>query len=399
MSVGSPLLAGKILAAVAAISIPLSILYLYHIALPKKKHLCFFSLPFLWNILLFKGNFNFILGVAISIFCLALLWRNLFAQELPDKKHWWLFIFLLVLLYLAHIVALFLFAFISLTLLLYRLSVEEKYYLNKFRFFVIAILGLVICFTVLSLNYGPGSIFSSSKIPSISNSFTLFRRGDNSSLIPVLAIILALILLSLQQLRKGPLPLLICGVLAIGYIISPADLKHLVRPHERIYFVLVLLLPLCCTNMRRPLLERVFVIIICSGIFLKTSVYVIKHSDEDSAFFTTARNLLLNIPKGKKLMPIEMVNISNHLEAYYLIEKEGYVPTLFSAPYMTVKYRTQPIYEPDIAKLSYETIRKYDYLFVTGDHAAIERLLTSANFTAIDRGMLFGVYKNKLPSL
>jgi hypothetical protein len=162
--------------------------------------------------------------------------------------------------------------------------------------------------------------------------------------------------------------------------------------------MLMLLLPLCCISRKRLFAEMLFVVIICSAIFIKTSCYVIKHSDNESQFFSAAHHLLADVPAEKKLLPVEAVPISNHLEAYYLIEKNGYVPTLFSSPYMMVHYRYPPVSLGNTGRLSYAVLRNYDYLFVSGDNAALEGFLKSVKFTVAGRELFFGVYRNALPA-
>ncbi|OGJ89373.1 MAG: hypothetical protein A2487_20395 [Candidatus Raymondbacteria bacterium RifOxyC12_full_50_8] len=117
IKVGNPDFAGNALLALAMVSIPLSVLFMLKTFNPRKTYLCFFSLPFTWNILVWKGNCNYLLGISLSYICLAMLWKIL-CTEKPPLKQWAYFTLCCLLLYCAHIVALVLFMALALIIVL-----------------------------------------------------------------------------------------------------------------------------------------------------------------------------------------------------------------------------------------------------------------------------------------
>jgi hypothetical protein len=159
----------------------------------------------------------------------------------------------------------------------------------------------------------------------------------------------------------------------------------------------VFLLPLCCIGQRRIFVEKVFVITICSVAFLYSSNYFDARIGGLSRHLAPARNLLQQIPEGKRLFPIRVSGpFVGHIEAFYVIDKNGYVPTLFSAPYMIVKYREEPSFTPDIHELSDEMVSKYDYAIVWGFNDKLIKHLNNIHFDLVDKYDDIAIYKNLL---
>jgi len=85
----------------------------------------------------------------------------------------------------------------------------------------------------------------------------------------------------------------------------------------------------------------------------------------------------------------------SHIDAYYVIDRDGYVPSLFSMPYMIVQYAKKPEYSPNARMITPEMIGLYDYIFVWGDNQKVEGSLQLMGFFPYTRCSVFGVYQNR----
>jgi hypothetical protein len=389
-------LAIKIFAAITIVSIPLSLFYLIRTTNPGKSYLAFFALPFAWNMLFLKGTFNFLLGISIAFICLTLLWQILFIPGINKRKKWALFLFWFFALYLAHLVAFVLFFCLAIILLYYKRFHQHN------RFTVIsacaATFGVIIgaLFNIIVANsslVGFSSILI--KFQEIGRITTCYTKEDCFFYVPVLICLFILSIIGFVQNRKVLLPFLLCLSLVIGYFLAPTYAGPLVRPHERIFYMLLFLLPICCTNRIYTSIEKGVVIILCSAITIQAYSYFTQQTNITDPLLEHARAALDKVPQEKKLMAIWSPSSNlQHIDAYYVIDRNGYVPSLFSAPYMIVQYLTKPVFSYSQKYITLEMLRKYDYLFVSDDTAEVEARLNNINFTLFHRENNFGIYKN-----
>lgn len=397
MKTGGPDFAASSFVAIILILMPLSVLYLVKTVKPDKLYLAYFSLPFIWNTLFWRGNLGFLLGLSIANIGLAYLWRNLFYQEHNRATHWVRFASYCLLLYLTHLVAFAIFIFIGFTLLLYVLFKANKYrILSVFVVSVaVAVFGLAIAFQdhLTTLNLNPSL---SDKWYEVKKVFSVLDKGDCYFLIPLVLLLFTLVLAGTLRVTEEPLPFIVCAALLLLYLIIPADLKPLVKPHERILYALIFIVPLCCTNKKYLTLEKYAVILFCTVTFLYSSSYFNARWEALSGYLMNARYLINKIPGEKKLIQISTETYIGHVDAYNVIDNNGYVPTLFSASYMMVRYREAPVFTPDINKITYEMIINYDYILFWGLKDGIVEALNRFNFQLIGKSADYGIFKNTL---
>lgn len=378
--------ASKGLVLISMVAIPLSVFYMIKVVRPGKQYLCWLSLPLMWNILLFKGNINCLLGFSLAFSVLAMVWKILFALDKVSIKRWAGLFVLVFLLYLAHPAPLLFCIILTALMLLYK-KINLGHISAKYRvlFLVIASVGgvaFLVLFKYMSEDENVHLASEYGKIAELANLITFFHKSDALFLVPYFTGLAILIIISLQGIRNEPLPFIMCGILIVMYLLSPVKIGDFIRPHERILYFVLFLLPICCINMKYIRLERIVVLLLCSLTFLKAFHYFTICSDSLSPSLKQARNLLKALPREKRLLPIhrglpyvERIGVWANIQAYYTIDNDGYVPSLFSTEYMPVRYRFKPDYSPYSSSLMPERLKKYDLVFVWGKTDGIQDTL------------------------
>lgn len=394
MAFGGADFAASLYVAVVAVSIPLGVYYLVKIVHPDKTYLSFFSLPFVWNILLYRGNLSYLLALAFAFVSLGILWKNIFCPTINGKRRWLPLVLMAFLLYLTHLVAFLFTTLLSFVLICFDLFKKRKYRTLVISMAITVALVVVIVFAFRDQLPPYGFVASmTGKVAEAANVFSCLQNGDYYFLVPVFVLLFMLILTGLCRIKVQPLPYILCGVLAVFYLIIPYDLNPLIKPPERVFYMAVFMLPLCCIGKKHLAFEKFTVIILCSITFLYSTHYFDARIGGLSRYLGKARSLLREIPSEKKLLTIRAVGpYVGHIDAYYMIDNNGYVPTLFSAPYMLVQYRQKPDFTTDLNKLSYEMICKYDFVLVGGHNAAVSSYLEKINFTLIKKASVFEIY-------
>jgi hypothetical protein len=116
-----------------------------------------------------------------------------------------------------------------------------------------------------------------------------------------------------------------------------------------------------------------------------------------SSYLSNARTLLQQVPSDRKLFSIRGSGpYIGHIDAYYVIDNGGYVPTLFSAPYMLVQYRQKPDFAAEHDKINSVMISNYNYVFVWGHNTNISDFLNKINFTLMNTRGDFEIYGNTI---
>jgi len=141
-------------------------------------------------------------------------------------------------------------------------------------------------------------------------------------------------------------------------------------------------------------MEKAAVIILCTAVFIYAASYFIKCEGDDYPDLIEARNLMRQLPREKKLIRINPGStVSRHIDSYYVIDRGGYIPFLFSTSYMIVRYREQPSYDPVTGTMSARDLQDYDYVLVENANTFIEDVLKKFNFTLVDKANRYCVYK------
>jgi hypothetical protein len=96
------------------------------------------------------------------------------------------------------------------------------------------------------------------------------------------------------------LPFILCGVLAAVYLYSPSEIGPLVRPHERVLYLLIFFLPICCINNKLLNIERIAVILLCGITFFQSYNYFTTYANAVSPSLKAGRALIQKIQKEKK---------------------------------------------------------------------------------------------------
>ncbi|MFH0919112.1 MAG: hypothetical protein V1913_02015, partial [Fibrobacterota bacterium] len=351
--------AGNCLAALAMVSIPLGLFYLIKTINPSKTYLSYFSLPFAWNMLLLKGNLNYLMGIALLLISLALLWGKLIVVNNRSPKRWWPIIVCIVLLYLAHLAAFVLFLVLVAILIFYKYISQRQltrfaYWLHVAGFVFAFSVAYVVLITLLGAQSQTDYTSITGKAIKVFLLAYVLDWWDCYFLVPVLVLLGALVLISMLRIKEEPLPFILCGTLALIYMLAPIQIGSLVRPEERVLYLLVFILPICCINNRHVRLEKGLVICLCVVSFFLASQFFARFADTIYPSLSSARTLLRRVSPGKKLIPLLAAQSQvgrlrplSFIDAYYVIDGNGYVPTLFSTQYMTVKYREKPVFSWD----------------------------------------------------
>ena len=103
--------AAKTFALLTLLSLPVGLYVYLRKTQPDKTHLIFYTFPLMWNKLFLKGNFNFILGLALAFVCLAFVHQILFLRH--DKKTIWALAAWTCTLYFTHLIVFLLFLFLA----------------------------------------------------------------------------------------------------------------------------------------------------------------------------------------------------------------------------------------------------------------------------------------------
>lgn len=399
--------AANIFVALCIVALPCGFFYLNRTVNPDKPYLSFFSLPLIWNVILLKGNFNYLLGLALVFICLALLWRKLFFSQSEQSAGWVPLVLSIILLYLSHLVALMLFLVLAFIIVSYKLFGVSKYF---YRFFVLflAILagsGILLSLIVSSRGNGLENILIDNfleKLIEPANFVSFFHKGDCYFLTPYFIGMGLFLIISIFQFRKAPLSFLLIVTLFTIYWFVPSVIGPLVRPHDRVLFLLLALLPICFVNKKLLVFERIATPILCVAVFVLAYHYFTACGKALSPHITTGRNLLKQIPPEKKLLPVNIavpylyrIGVWNFIAAYYAVDGNGYVPCLASEKYMVVNYREKPEFQIYAKTNIPKQIGAYEYLIVWGHNEKSRERLAREGFVLVDSAIGYGLYKDE----
>jgi hypothetical protein len=189
------------------------------------------------------------------------------------------------------------------------------------------------------------------------------------------------------------------------YFLTPASYKHLIGANERILYVLIFIAPICITaNTRFILLEKLLVTATCIIVTLFSHNYFSRYSRYVTPTLEAGRELINQIPDNKKLISLNAISpymkrVSPfvHISSYYLYDKTGFTPGLFSLPYMIVQYKTRNSKTTNnLDDISTTEISTYDYVLIWGDSPECEQKMENLTFRLVDRKMRFGLYARTL---
>jgi hypothetical protein len=317
-------------------------------------------------------------------------------------------IILLLLTYFTHLFALGLSLF-SLVIIILYVRYKDRVSPEKIILFMVSGLGLSVYLTIKSIKglvvieYSDVNLISIlGKMAKLRLLLNVFEWDDLSYLLLPLSCILILILLNIKEIKNNFLPWLLCLLLFVLYLIIPLQIGALIRPQERVLHFVLFLLPICCTHSIKLNVERIIVVSLSLFTVFHATKYFNEYSDAVCPDLQSGRRLFQSLSPGKTLMPllaansqIGRVNPYLFLDAYYLIDKNGYVPSLFSETYMMVKYREKPNFSYNLRNVSTEMLTQYDYLLVRGAHIQkVNKDMREWGFALIKRAGSHGVYLN-----
>jgi hypothetical protein len=379
---------------------------------PSRKYLVFLAVPFLFNKLLFKGNINYLLGIAVFLFASAFLWK---VSHAPFKKrNAVLLIFLSVLLYFSHLVVFLLFLFVCGVLVVWFMVRREWNVSIPAAGGLLAAASIVFCAflagpihaningTPLRAHQVLLSLCSvsnlSGKLSGIKDLLTNFTDYEWYILYPLIGLWFFLMIGGLFDIRRRLLPFVIFASLLLVYLFSPKDLGPLIRPHERVFFLALFFSPACMgfpqTFRGKTLLhsreEKLFVLVVCLIVGFRMDIYMLRTTGLVEPVLDDTLACIRQLPPRGFLLPIfndrqyfGNIGVIKHAAAYYVIEKEGFVPSLFSSDYMMVRYRNphplvseKPPFDPSV-------LRHYDFLLVFGYSPDVDSGLANAGFSRL----------------
>jgi hypothetical protein len=320
-------------------------------------------------------------------------------SNFPSKKQCLIFCLFFLLLYLAHIVAFALFLISASVLLLYKVVCKYKVHFKLH----IVLLFLIIPLSISAIRLMTGKSFFdikdvTCKLEEAGKVFTTYYPHDNSFLIPVFILLFVSMIRGYKTIKIEPLPFILLGVLLIVYVFLPTEIGPLVRPHERVFYLILYLAPICLVSKKYVIFEKWAVVVICIISFWQATLYFRSCEDICSPALVQTRNLFRAIPNDKKLLHISLDGpFTRHIDAYYLINNGGYVPSLFSASYMMVRYKNKPVYNPNADRVTDKTLRWFDYILVTGESREFGKWLGKLGFPLVEQTDFAAIYKNAAP--
>lgn len=408
MKAGGVDFAAKSFVFLIMLSIPAGMFFFFRKTAPDKIYLCYFSLPLIWNKPLFKGNCNFILGLALAYASLGILWTLLHSER--NRKALALFLSTALLVYLTHLIVFYIYLFSVLFFVGYT-AIQEK---DKTRAYLLFALIPVFLMMVLNMVRSPstypiglliGKIFSSEtftgKFGEIGSLLACFSGEEIRILAPYWGGLGLLILLSLSRFRAQPFPFIYCASLFVLYLITPRQVLFMIRPYERLLFFLLFLLPLCCINRKHLMVEKIAVVLICTFSFVRAEDYFSKVSTRLNPSMAEARALLNELPERKRLMTVwaqwpgmGSIGYAYCVQAYYTMDREGYVSSLYTGQFTFVKHKNALAYSPHPREITREMVLPYDFLFVWGREPGVEAFLMNSGFKPWREKPAMAVYIN-----
>jgi hypothetical protein len=246
------------------------------------------------------------------------------------------------------------------------------------------------------------SLFSAAnvtgKITGIKDLVCNFTDYEWYILYPLMGLWVFLLIGGLCDLKNRLLPFVLFASLVLLYLVSPKDLDPLIRPHERVLFLALFFSPACMgfpAQVRgRPLLsaaeEKLLVLVVCIIVGFRMDSYMLGTTAMLEPALDDTIDCIRQLPPRGSLLPVfsneqyfGKVGIVKHAAAYYVIEKEGLVPSLFSSDYMMVRYRSQPPVPDERTPLEPSVLRRYDYLLVFGYAPHLDAGIKNAGFSPL----------------
>lgn len=371
--------ANKIFLSLYAIVLPISI-YIFLYSFNREKWGCFFSIPFIYNPLLFMGFLNFVFGVAVLFLCLSIFKMDIDKPSTGKK------IFLLILtivLFHCHM-QVFLLYLVSIPFILLFLSKDAKkillslsHLIPSFCFFVFWIFKIL--FTPCEIwergEHGQDIVWEG-----VSESFSSFFNRIISVYPPsfeewclfILIIFFGIILIlkrtekSLDE-RKNIAPEIISLIVIILYFISPISYKWYWLINSRFAPIFALFLPSWINKFTEFNKRLIFIPVGILTIYLSYihGVQFRKFNEETKDF----EKILETMEPHKRVM--SLIFDSNswnfnepvylHFGQYYQLKKGGVVNFSFSNfPPSPVRFRKDT--GPPLLPLRFEwTPQRFDF--------------------------------------
>lgn len=398
--------AARMLVSLVILSIPLSLVFLLRTVNPGKLYLAFFSLPLVWNKEFFKGCLNGLMGIPVTLVCLALLWKICFGSG--NRKTQLAFSLSLLVLWFVHLAAFALFLLTALAVIAYwfgsgKARVKKPVFLWTF---LPAVFVAVLTYSAHPIQAdalsraGLSLIDCHGKFALIRDMIVCFSQEEWRILRPMLVCLVFLIVSSLPEFKNNPLPFVLPGILFFIYFLAPRGIGALVGLLNRIFFLMLFTAPLACLNRRFLRWEKLVVVLLCTITALRFDAYIFRTTAAISPVMKGARSLMQQLPERKRLYPIcgvspyaGQIGIGLHIQAYYVIDRTGYVPSLFSTDYMLVRTKEKGAYSFDPGRINIEKLRTFDYIFVWGDNTRMEGELKKIDFAPMVRDGGLGIYQ------
>jgi hypothetical protein len=416
-------ISGKLFVSLLWIVMPLCVLFFLKSTNPKRLYIGLFTYPFLWNNVYFKGNLNFLYGVAFLLLAAGYAWRV--RKNAPDARVVGILVSLALLNYITHLVTFAMYIFVVSAILI--LSIRRGNARGR-----IILLSHILPLLILLLMYfltRPTKVSDAYNKPFRNNSivshifnpenmkgklaestFMLqsFSNDEKAVRIPVTALWMLLMAGGLLRFRKRPELFAILLSMAVIYLILPREISPLVRPHERV-FIAALFLSMSCMGfpsefkgkkLIRSREEFVLVALLCMFAAIRLNILYSKITAPLSIEIKKAVELLCKLPQNAFLAPIfpadpatGKILFARHIANYYVTERNGFVPDAIpDLSNILVAYREKrpPVNMPD--GINVEELRTYDYIFVWGDSPLAESKLAEIGFAPKDKNGIAATY-------
>jgi hypothetical protein len=347
---------GKLFISLLWIIMPLCVVYFLKSTNPKRLYLGLFTYPFLWNNVYFKGNLNFLYGVAFLLVGAGYAWQV--RKSAPNARVVAILCGLAALNYITHLVTFAMYLFVVSSI--FVMSIRRGNIRGR-----IILLSHIAPLLVLMLAYfvnRPTKISDAYEKPFKNNSVVShvfntknmkgkireagrmlqsFSDKERAVRIPVTALWMLLMAGGLLR-AKSKLPLYaILLVMAALYFILPREISPLVRPHERV-FIAALFLSLSCMGFPYELKgvrligraeESVIVAGLCLFAAVRLNVLYSKISAPLCDEIKKSVEMMKELPENKKLASVfpgsamaGKILFARHIANYYVTERNGFVP-------------------------------------------------------------------------
>ena len=197
-------------------------------------------------------------------------------------------------------------------------------------------------------------------------------------------------------------------IYAAAYFLFPRSIHELVRPHERVFFMMLFVAPSCMgfpeyiggKRMVSPREQKLLVAGVCILTAVRLDMHIEKVSTEIEPIIKDSHAMMTALPPNGTLLSVNIsspfygqIGFGNHVICYYVAERDGMVPNVFTPSYLMVGYRHEGPLTMNWQQTPPEGYSFYDFIFVWGDNPSVEALMKMRGFRCRERKSFMAMYE------